>query len=194
MVRSRRSMWLGHIPSWCWLHFWPGTTHLFSCYHFYTFLIRSYYIIYSLFLQDISEQFNHTNNLKLVARAHQLVMEGYNWAHVSWFDLGMLNELSFEWSNLSDHAWCMNLQEQKVVTIFSAPNYCYRCGNMASILEVDDCNSHTFIQVILRHNSATFPFYLAHFCSITLIWMYYLLWHVDVFFPEKASICFFLPK
>lgn len=33
--------------------------------------------------QDISEQFNHTNNLKLVARAHQLVMEGYNWAHVS---------------------------------------------------------------------------------------------------------------
>lgn len=32
--------------------------------------------------QDISEQFNHTNNLKLIARAHQLVMEGYNWGHV----------------------------------------------------------------------------------------------------------------
>ncbi|KAL0464357.1 UNVERIFIED_CONTAM: Serine/threonine-protein phosphatase PP2A-4 catalytic subunit [Sesamum latifolium] len=69
------------------------------------------------FGQDISEQFNHTNSLKLIARAHQLVMEGYNWAH-----------------------------EQKVVTIFSAPNYCYRCGNMASILEVDDCREHTFIQ------------------------------------------------
>lgn len=69
------------------------------------------------FGQDISEQFNHTNNLKLIARAHQLVMDGFNWAH-----------------------------EQKVVTIFSAPNYCYRCGNMASILEVDDCRSHTFIQ------------------------------------------------
>ncbi|XP_019263139.1 PREDICTED: serine/threonine-protein phosphatase PP2A-5 catalytic subunit isoform X2 [Nicotiana attenuata] len=66
---------------------------------------------------DISEQFHHTNNLKLIARAHQLVMEGYNWSH-----------------------------EQKVVTIFSAPNYCYRCGNMASILEVDDCRGHTFIQ------------------------------------------------
>ncbi|MQM05505.1 hypothetical protein Taro_038325 [Colocasia esculenta] len=61
------------------------------------------------FGQDISEQFNHTNNLKLIARAHQLVMDGYNWGH-----------------------------EQKVVTIFSAPNYCYRCGNMASIMEVDD--------------------------------------------------------
>ena len=44
-------------------------------------------------------QFNHTNGLNLIARAHQLVMEGYNWCH-----------------------------EQNVVTIFSAPNYCYRCG------------------------------------------------------------------
>uniref|UniRef100_A0A1D1Z3J1 protein-serine/threonine phosphatase n=2 Tax=Anthurium amnicola TaxID=1678845 RepID=A0A1D1Z3J1_9ARAE len=69
------------------------------------------------FGQDISEQFNHTNNLKLIARAHQLVMDGYNWGH-----------------------------EQKVVTIFSAPNYCYRCGNMASIMEVDDCMGHMFIQ------------------------------------------------
>lgn len=71
------------------------------------------------FGQDISERFNQNNNLKLVARAHQLVMEGYNWGH-----------------------------EHKVVTIFSAPNYCYRCGNMASILEVDDNMGHTFIQVL----------------------------------------------
>ena len=45
----------------------------------------------------------------MVARAHQLVMEGYNWSH-----------------------------EGAVVTIFSAPNYCYRCGNLAAILEVDE--------------------------------------------------------
>ena len=32
------------------------------------------------FGQDISEQFNHNNGLSLVARAHQLVMEGYNWS------------------------------------------------------------------------------------------------------------------
>ena len=32
------------------------------------------------FGQDISEQFNHNNGLSLISRAHQLVMEGYNWS------------------------------------------------------------------------------------------------------------------
>jgi len=58
---------------------------------------------------DISAAFNQRNGLTTVARAHQLVMEGYNWSH-----------------------------EGAVVTIFSAPNYCYRCGNQAAILEVDE--------------------------------------------------------
>ncbi|CAK9052414.1 Serine/threonine-protein phosphatase PP2A catalytic subunit (Protein phosphatase 2a) [Durusdinium trenchii] len=61
------------------------------------------------FGQDISEQFNHANGLKLIARAHQLVMEGYNWCH-----------------------------DRHVVTIFSAPNYCYRCGNQAAVMEIDE--------------------------------------------------------
>eukprot|EP01086_Lenisia_limosa_P011083 TRINITY_DN362_c0_g1_i2.p1 TRINITY_DN362_c0_g1~~TRINITY_DN362_c0_g1_i2.p1 ORF type:complete len:250 (-),score=46.66 TRINITY_DN362_c0_g1_i2:128-877(-) len=69
------------------------------------------------FGHDISEQFNHNNGLRLVSRAHQLVMEGYNWSH-----------------------------ERHVVTIFSAPNYCYRCGNQAAILEVDEHMGFNFIQ------------------------------------------------
>ncbi|TXT04025.1 uncharacterized protein COLE_07722 [Cutaneotrichosporon oleaginosum] len=69
------------------------------------------------FGQDISEAFNHNNGLTLVARAHQLVMEGFSWS-----------------------------QERNVVTIFSAPNYCYRCGNQAAILEVDDALKYTFLQ------------------------------------------------
>lgn len=69
------------------------------------------------FGQDISEQFNHTNDLDLVARAHQLVMEGYAWSH-----------------------------QQNVVTIFSAPNYCYRCGNQAAIMEVDENHNRQFLQ------------------------------------------------
>lgn len=35
------------------------------------------------FGQDIASQFNHTNGLSLISRAHQLVMEGYNWAQVT---------------------------------------------------------------------------------------------------------------
>lgn len=68
------------------------------------------------FGQDISEQFNSNNGLTLVARAHQLVMEGYNWCH-----------------------------DQHVVTIFSAPNYCYRCGNQAAIMELDEQMEHKFL-------------------------------------------------
>ncbi|KAG8954142.1 serine threonine-protein phosphatase [Tulasnella sp. 424] len=69
------------------------------------------------FGQDISEAFNHNNGLTLVARAHQLVMEGYNWS-----------------------------QDKNVVTIFSAPNYCYRCGNQAAIMEIDERLSYSFLQ------------------------------------------------
>jgi serine/threonine-protein phosphatase 2A catalytic subunit len=70
-----------------------------------------------IFGGDISEMFNHRNGLTLISRAHQLVMDGYNWSH-----------------------------SMNVVTIFSAPNYCYRCGNQAAIMEVDEYLNKNFLQ------------------------------------------------
>ena len=70
------------------------------------------------FGQDITERFNHNNGLKLIIRAHQLVMEGYGWHHGN-----------------------------ALVTIFSAPNYCYRCGNQAAIMEIGDNMDYNILQV-----------------------------------------------
>lgn len=66
---------------------------------------------------DITEQFNHNNGLKFICRAHQLIMEGYSIAH-----------------------------HDNIVTVFSAPNYCYRCGNQAAIMHVPESLEVDYLQ------------------------------------------------
>ncbi|OHT02016.1 Serine/threonine-protein phosphatase 2A catalytic subunit alpha isoform [Tritrichomonas foetus] len=58
---------------------------------------------------DVTKSWNTLNGLDFTARAHQLVMTGLEFAH-----------------------------DDQVVTIFSAPDYCMRCGNTAGVLELDE--------------------------------------------------------
>ncbi|EHA99717.1 Serine/threonine-protein phosphatase 4 catalytic subunit [Heterocephalus glaber] len=67
-------------------------------------------------MHDVVAQFNAANDIDMICHAHQLVMEGYKW-HFN----------------------------ETVLTVWSALNYCYRCGNLAAIFELDEHLQKDFI-------------------------------------------------
>lgn len=64
---------------------------------------------------QVVKKFLAVNGMSHILRAHQLCQEGFQ-----------------------------VLYDDKLSTVWSAPNYCYRCGNMASVLEVSDTGERFF--------------------------------------------------
>ena len=85
-----------------------------------------------------TKQFLRLNGLSLIARAHQLVQEGFKYQFLEAEDLAAVKGAS----------------DGLLVTVWSAPNYCYRCGNVASILAIDETLGREF--KIFSETPATF--------------------------------------
>lgn len=68
-----------------------------------------------LFGRDVVKSFNIMNELDYIAPAYQLVMEG-----------------------------CMSMFKDALVTVWSAPNYCFRCRNVVAIFKLDENLDRSF--------------------------------------------------
>eukprot|EP01068_Selenidium_serpulae_P018804 Selendium_serpulae@DN6489_c0_g1_i2.p1 len=77
-----------------------------------------------LFGAKVAKEFNHINDLDMIARAHQLAMEGYRYM----FADSLTSPTTYP-----------------LVTVWSAPNYCYRCGNVAAIMRIGEDLQRTFL-------------------------------------------------
>jgi len=78
-----------------------------------------------IFGLDITERFLYRNDLNMITRAHQLVMDGYTRNH-----------------------------KKRVITIFSAPNYCCRCDNQAAVMEINENLKVSYIQYLQAENAS----------------------------------------
>lgn len=73
-----------------------------------------------LFGEKETKKFLEYNNLKIIVRSHQLVMEGFQ----LWF----------------------SPLDPILITVWSAPNYCYRCGNIATFLNISEKGERDFVK------------------------------------------------
>lgn len=90
-----------------------------------------------LFGQKPTEEFCQNNKLDLVVRAHQLMMAGYE----------------YKWN-------------EKLVTVWSAPNYMYTSGNEAAVMKIDENLNRTitqFKEVSEEQQKIPEPFVMAYF-------------------------------